>query len=189
MTIMTVAHFAKVSTLYPRVMISSLAKQLEKPPFCHSYTSFVVWPRDHYMLLQRFTMCRMSGLAKIVRGTIAMLRFPGIVCGTTASPAPCEPRRLTKPIFHWSEQSTLYIVSLISKKTVSYRTCGGTCCHGVSTPKTWFLVDSSMTNHKSWRSQSSPPSQTLIKSQHRTLPRSPHITTDGRPTLSILNTS
>jgi hypothetical protein len=28
------------------------------------------------MLLQRFTMGRMSGLAKIVHGTIAMLRFP-----------------------------------------------------------------------------------------------------------------
>jgi hypothetical protein len=47
--------------------------------FCHSYTTFGVWPRDHYMLLQRFTMCHMPGLAKIVRGTIAMRRFPGVV--------------------------------------------------------------------------------------------------------------
>jgi hypothetical protein len=76
MTVMTVIHFAKVSTLYTRVVISSLAKRLEKPPFCHSYTSFGAWPRDHYMLLQRFTMGRMPGLAKVVRGTIAMLRFP-----------------------------------------------------------------------------------------------------------------
>jgi hypothetical protein len=63
---MIVVHFANVSSLYPRVVISSLAKQLEKPPFCHSYTSFGVWPRDHYMSLQRFTMGRMPGLAKVV---------------------------------------------------------------------------------------------------------------------------
>jgi hypothetical protein len=76
---MTVIHFAKISTLYPRVVISSLAKRLEKPPFCHSYTSFGVWPRDHYMLLQKFTMGHMPSLAKLVRSTIALLRFPGVV--------------------------------------------------------------------------------------------------------------
>jgi hypothetical protein len=76
---MTVVHFAKVSALYPRVVILLLAKQLEKPPFCHSYTDFGVWPRDHYMLLQRFTMGRMLGLAKIVHSSIALLRFPGVV--------------------------------------------------------------------------------------------------------------
>jgi hypothetical protein len=62
--------------MYPRVVISSLAKRLEKPHFCHSYTSFGVRPRDHYMLLQRFTMGRMPGLAKLVHSTIALLRFP-----------------------------------------------------------------------------------------------------------------
>jgi hypothetical protein len=46
----------KDSTLYPRVVISSLAKRLLKPPFCHSYTSFGVWPRDHYMIIQRSTI-------------------------------------------------------------------------------------------------------------------------------------
>jgi hypothetical protein len=64
--VMTVIHFAKVSALYLRVVISSVAKRLEKPPFCHSYTFFGVWPRDHYMILQRFTMGRMPGLAKVV---------------------------------------------------------------------------------------------------------------------------
>jgi hypothetical protein len=34
------------------------------------------------MTLQRFTIGRMSGLAKIVRGIIAMLRFFGVVHGT-----------------------------------------------------------------------------------------------------------
>jgi hypothetical protein len=76
MAVMIVVHFAKVSTLYPRVVISSLVKRLEKPPFCHSYTSFGAWPRDPYMLLQRFTTGCMPGLAKVVCGTIAMLKFP-----------------------------------------------------------------------------------------------------------------
>jgi hypothetical protein len=62
---MTVVHFGKVSVLYPRVVISSLANRLEKTPFCHSYTSFFAWPRYHYMSLQRFTVGRMPGLAKV----------------------------------------------------------------------------------------------------------------------------
>jgi hypothetical protein len=73
---MTVVHFAMVSTLYPRVAISSLAKQLEKPPFFHSYTSFGAQHRDHYMSLQRFTMGHMPSLAKVVCSTIALLGFP-----------------------------------------------------------------------------------------------------------------
>jgi hypothetical protein len=63
---MLVIHFAKVSTMYPLVVILSLAKRLEKPPFCHSYTSFGVWPNDHYMPLQMFTMGHMPSLAKVV---------------------------------------------------------------------------------------------------------------------------
>jgi hypothetical protein len=43
------------------------------------------------MPLQRFTIGRMSGLAKVVRDTIAMLRFVGVVHGTTSSLTPCEP--------------------------------------------------------------------------------------------------
>jgi hypothetical protein len=98
------------------------------------------------MLLQRFTMGRMPGLAKIVCSTIARLRFPEVVHGTMAPLAPCEPRRITMPISHSSEQGTLPIASLISKQVVPYRTRGGTCCPGVSSPKTHSLVDSSMTN-------------------------------------------
>jgi hypothetical protein len=101
------------------------------------------------MPLQRFTMGRMLGLAKVVRGTIAMLRFPGVVCSTTTPLAPCEPRRGTMPISHSSEEGTLPTTSLISKEVVSYRTRGGICCLGVSTPKTRSLADLSMTNHKS----------------------------------------
>jgi hypothetical protein len=43
------------------------------------------------MPLQRFTMGRMPGLAKVVHGIIAMLKFSGIVHGTTAPLAPCGP--------------------------------------------------------------------------------------------------
>jgi hypothetical protein len=52
--------------MYPRVVISSLAKRLEKTHFYHSYTFIGVWPKDHYIPLQRFTIGRMSGLAKVV---------------------------------------------------------------------------------------------------------------------------
>jgi hypothetical protein len=43
------------------------------------------------MSLQRFTMGRMPGLAKVVHGTIAMLMFPRVVCGTMTPLAPCGP--------------------------------------------------------------------------------------------------
>jgi hypothetical protein len=43
------------------------------------------------MPLQRFTMGCMTGLAKVVRSTIAVLRFSGVVRGTMAPLAPCEP--------------------------------------------------------------------------------------------------
>jgi hypothetical protein len=95
---MTVVHFAKVSALYPRVVISSLAKRLEEPPFCHSYTSFGTWRRDHYMPLQRFTMDCMLGLAKIVHGTIAIIRFPEVVRSTMTPLAPSGPERMIMPL-------------------------------------------------------------------------------------------
>jgi hypothetical protein len=50
-----------------------------KPHFCHSYTFFGVWPRDHYMMLQIFTIGRMSSFTKVVHGTIELLRLPGVV--------------------------------------------------------------------------------------------------------------
>jgi hypothetical protein len=107
--------------MYPWVVISWLAKRLEKPPFYHSYTSFGVWPRDHYMSLQRFTMGRMPDLAKVVRGTISILRFNGVVHSTTSPLAACETRWVTTPISHSSEQGTLPTTSLISKQAVPYR--------------------------------------------------------------------
>jgi hypothetical protein len=128
----------------------------------------------------KVTMGCMPGLAKVVHSTIAILRFPGVVRGTTAPLAPCEPRWVTTSISHSSEQGTLPTTTLISKQVVPYRTRGGTYYLGVSTPKTRSLADSSMTNHKLRRSQPSPPFQTLLKPQHRTSPWPPHITMDGR---------
>jgi hypothetical protein len=56
------------------------------------------WARDHYIPLQRFTMGHMPDLAKVVRGTIAMLRFSEVVRGTMTSLAPCGPERMTMPL-------------------------------------------------------------------------------------------
>jgi hypothetical protein len=47
------------------------------------------------MPLQRFTMGRMSGLAKVVHGTKAILRFPWVLRGTMAPLAPCGPEGMT----------------------------------------------------------------------------------------------
>jgi hypothetical protein len=38
------------------------------------------------------------GLAKVVHGTIALLRFLEVVRGTTAPLAPCGPERVTMPL-------------------------------------------------------------------------------------------
>jgi hypothetical protein len=135
-------------------------------------------------------MSRMPGLAKVVRGTIAMLRFSRVVCSTTAPSCTMWDWANDHATSHSSEQGTLPTSSLISKQAIPYWTRGGTCCpQGGSAPKNWSLSDSSKTNHNLWRSQPSPPLQTLLKPQHRISPWSPHITTDGRPTLSILNAS
>jgi hypothetical protein len=50
------------------------------------------------MSLQRFTMGHMPGLTKVVCGTIVMLRFPGVVRGTTTPLAPCGPEQKTMPL-------------------------------------------------------------------------------------------
>jgi hypothetical protein len=52
---------------------------------------------------------------------------------------------------HSTEHDTQPIAYLISKQAVPYRTRGGTCCPGGSTPKIQSLADSSMTSHVTWR--------------------------------------
>jgi hypothetical protein len=61
--------------------------------------------------------------------------------------APCDPRRVTTPISHSSEQGTLPTASLISKQVILYWTRGSNYCSRVSTLMTRSLADSSMINH------------------------------------------
>jgi hypothetical protein len=85
---------------------------------------------------------------------------------------------------HSINHDTQPIAYLISKQAIPYRTCGGTCCPGVSTPKIQSLVDSSMTNHIIWRNPTVSTIPTLLKPQHRPSPQSNHISMDGRPSLT-----
>jgi hypothetical protein len=104
--------------------------------------------------------------------------------GTTAPLAQCEPERVTTSNSHSSEQGTLPIEPLISRQVVPYRTRGATYCPRVSTPKTRSLADSSMINHITGWNPTVSIIPTMLKTQHRSSPLSPHITTDGRPTLN-----
>jgi hypothetical protein len=88
----------------------------------------------------------------------------------------CHPRS--------TEHDTQPILFLISKQSVPYRTCGGTCCSGGSTPKIWSLADSSMTIHITWWNPTVSTIPTLLKPQHRSSPRSNHILMEGRPSLT-----
>jgi hypothetical protein len=85
---------------------------------------------------------------------------------------------------HSIEHDTQPITYLISKQVVSYRTHGDTCCLGVSTTKIWSLVDSSMTNHITWRNTTVSTISTLLKPQHRSSSWSNHISMDERPSLT-----
>jgi hypothetical protein len=74
--------------------------------------------------------------------------FP--LLGTTEYPqaplAPCSLVGIAIPV-PLIQQDKLTRAFLISQQVVSYRTRGGTCCPGVSTPTIRSLADSSMTNH------------------------------------------
>jgi hypothetical protein len=85
---------------------------------------------------------------------------------------------------HSTEHDTQPIVFLICKQAVPYQTRGVTCCPGVSTPKIRSLADSSITNQITWRNPTVSTIPTLLKPQHRFLPWSNHISTDGRPSLT-----
>jgi hypothetical protein len=74
-------------SLHLRVVISLLAERLEKPPFCHSYTTFGVWSRDDYMPLQWSSTGVCHALLWFVKQTamLVVLRFPA----QTSPLAPC----------------------------------------------------------------------------------------------------
>jgi hypothetical protein len=140
---MIVVHFAKVSALYPCIVISSLHERIENFLFTILYTSFGVWSRDHYTSLQRFT-------TGVCHALLWFLLTLGPACSAKFSPDLGPLLRLegqiTSCVFPYTtEQDSQSISPLISKQVVSYQTHGGTYCPGVSTPKIWSLADSS--NH------------------------------------------
>jgi hypothetical protein len=155
------------------------------------YTFFGVWPRDHYMPLRRLTPAHMPCLAIgfPLLGTTEYPQVPFVTAkvspswvqqNTLMAPlAPCGLIGIAIPVPHF-RQDILTRAFLISQQTVPYRTRGGTCYRGVSTPKIQSLVDSSMTSHISWQNPTISTIPTLLKSQHRSSPRSSHITRDGR---------
>jgi hypothetical protein len=110
------------------------------------------------MLLRRLTSARMScfaigfpllGTTKYPHAPFAITKvFP--LLGTTEYPqtplAPCGLVGIAIPV-SLIQQDKLTRAFLISQQAISYRTRGGTCCPGVSTPKIRFLADSSMTIH------------------------------------------
>jgi hypothetical protein len=85
---------------------------------------------------------------------------------------------------HSIEHDTQPIAYLISKQAIPYRTHGGTCCPGVSTPTIWSLADLSMTNHITWWNPTIFTIPTFLKPQHQSSPRSNHISMDRRPSLT-----
>jgi hypothetical protein len=94
---------------------------------CRWYTCFGVCPRDHYILLQMFTSCRMSSHAKIPH-TWPFLHHAVPRQSWSTIPCPTLLDNITEVI-------------LISRKVVPYQSCDGTCFHGLSLYKSvlsWF---------------------------------------------------
>jgi hypothetical protein len=102
--------------------------------------------------------------------TIAKVSPSWVQQNTLMAPlAPCGLVGIAIPVPRF-RQGILTRAFIISQQVDPYRTCGGTCCPVVSTPKIRSLADSSMTSHIS-----------LLKPQHRSSPWSSHITRDGGP--------
>jgi hypothetical protein len=131
-------------------VISSLAKRLEKPPFCHflhfswcmAQRSLHTITKVYYRSMPCFAMVFPS------KAPLAVLRIPHQRPSCTM-----WVRHFTKYITkydaipHSTEQDMLPIVFLIIKQVIPYQTRGGTCCPEVSTPKIRSLADSSSTCH------------------------------------------
>jgi hypothetical protein len=97
--------------------------------------------------------------------------------------APCGLIGIAIPVPRfWQDKLTRAF--LISQQAVPYRTRGGTCCPGESTPKIQSLADSSMTDHITWWTPTVSSIPTLLKPQHRSSPGSNHISADGKPPLT-----
>jgi hypothetical protein len=143
------------------------------------------------MLLERSTtrVCRAFLWFHDKQYPLAVLRFP------TQSLPSCTMwfRQFTKYVTNtdhkiwWYPHSTGYdtppTTYLISKQAISYWTRGGTCYPGVSTHKI-RSTDSSMTSHITRWNPTISTIPSLLKPQHWSSPRSKHISTDGRPSLT-----
>jgi hypothetical protein len=102
------------------------------------------------MPLQWFTMGHMPSFAKVVRGAIALRRFPRAVL--VRRPLLHRVSRASNYAnSHSSEQGTHPTAALISKEAIPYRTHGSTYHPGLSTPNIQSLADSSMTIHITWQ--------------------------------------
>jgi hypothetical protein len=120
-------------------VISSLAKRLEKPHFCHTLHFLCCMTQRSLHVVTKVYYMSMSRSAKVssTKGpscTMWVRRFRKYVTEYDANT-------------HSTEQGTLPIVYLISKQVIPYQTCGGTCCPRMSTPKIRSLEDSSTTCH------------------------------------------
>jgi hypothetical protein len=151
--IMIVVHFAKVSALYPRVVILSLHGRLGKAHFCHSL--YFLW-----CMAQR----SLHAITKVYYRSMSFFAMDSPV-KTPAYSAKDSPvkgpsysvwfRQITKydtkndvnP--HSTEKDTQLIAFIIRKQAVPYWIRGGTCCPGGSPPKIRSLVNSSTTCHDS----------------------------------------
>jgi hypothetical protein len=114
---------------------------------------------------------------------------PFTPCGSGSSQRMSQ-RRVTKighkdrSHLHSTEHDTQPIAYLISKQGVIYRTRGGTCWTGGSTPKIRSIADPSMTSHITWQNPTVSTIPTLLKPQHWISLGSNHISMDGRPSLT-----
>jgi hypothetical protein len=133
-TIMTVVHSAEVSTLYQCVVISLPVGGLENLHSAILYTSFGVWPSDHYMPLQRSTTGVCHTLLWFPKQMVTACSAK--VSRTNVPSCTMWFRQFTKYVTktdhkvwchpHSTEHDTQLIVFLISKQAIPYRTRGGT---------------------------------------------------------------
>jgi hypothetical protein len=144
------------------------------------------------MSLQKSTTRVCHALLRVPdkRSPLAMLRFPGQNIPSCTMWFSQFTKNVTKTDHkvwchpHSIEYDTQPILFLISKQFIPYRTRGGTCCPGVSTPKIQSLVDSNMTSHITWQNPTVSTILSLLKPQHQSSPWSNHISTDGGPSLT-----
>jgi hypothetical protein len=122
-TILIGVHFAQVSVLYPRVVISSLAKRLK-----NIFLSFFTLP---LVYSPEITTCHHKGLLHeyviLCYGFLTKSPTCSAKFSLTQVPlAPCVSQAKHCALPHAIEQDTLPIASLIIKQVVPYQTRGDT---------------------------------------------------------------